>query len=145
MFTVINILVLYQPFLWHELQTLQHMLQDNSPNSKCSAAEYVATDRCQMICCCSRMSAIAKHSRSSEEVVGKHIHLALNGRYTVVFCLSVLVSGGRCGCLRLVLCQVNLVHQLAALHEITRVIPGVVLQSRCPSRTPQCEVCKKYS
>ena len=145
MFTVINILVLYTAFLWHGLQMLQHMLQDNSPISKRSTAKYVAKDTCQMMCCCPKIPAIAKHSRSSEEVVGKHIHLALYGRYTVVFCLSILISGGRCGCLRLVLCQVNLVHQLAALHKITRVVPGVVLQSGCPSRTPQCEVCKEHS
>jgi len=60
MFTVVNILVLYQPFLWHELQMLQHMLQDNSPNSKCSAAEYVAKDRCQMIYCSPKNTCYCK-------------------------------------------------------------------------------------
>ena len=41
-----------QPFLWHGLQMLQHILQDNSPNSNCSAAACMTFTIAGMVAAC---------------------------------------------------------------------------------------------
>lgn len=81
----------------------------------------------------------------SKEVIRKHIHAALYSWHTVVFRLSILVSGGGCGRFGSMLSLVDLVHQLATLNEITRVVSRVVLQSRCPSRASKYDICKQNS